>query len=271
MDKKEMLETFDILRIEYIKLLNDKDVLIHWGKPQLEALFNTRIGVYQIELLNVQIRVQALKRKLEMIRSAIARDVPFNINDIENLIEEELAQAMHELITKTDQLAFGEDLLQNLASPTRSADLRSLYRQMAKQLHPDVVADSDNIELKELWNRVQKAYKEGDVETLRALQIAYSDVLEKSQDSIDDLTESELSLKIESLKEGIKLLNKSIDKIRQEFPFNMEEKIKDEAWVDDEKSKLQSEIKEYRAFEGELILEYQIIIINYGDTTFNKQ
>lgn len=29
--KEELLSSFDILRTEYIKLLNDKDVLLNWG------------------------------------------------------------------------------------------------------------------------------------------------------------------------------------------------------------------------------------------------
>jgi len=34
MVKEELLSRFDILRTECIKLLNDKDVLHNWGKPQ---------------------------------------------------------------------------------------------------------------------------------------------------------------------------------------------------------------------------------------------
>ena len=76
MIKEELLSRFDILRTEYIKLLNDKDVLVQWGKPQLEALYSTRIGVYQVQRLQIQLHIQALKRKLEMVRSAIAGKLP---------------------------------------------------------------------------------------------------------------------------------------------------------------------------------------------------
>ena len=40
--KEELLEQYDLLKTEYIKLLNDKDVLLNWGKPQLEALYATK-------------------------------------------------------------------------------------------------------------------------------------------------------------------------------------------------------------------------------------
>ena len=60
----KLKEQLDLLKTEYIKLLNDKDVLINWGKPQLEALYNTRIGVHKIQILQMTLQVKALKRKL---------------------------------------------------------------------------------------------------------------------------------------------------------------------------------------------------------------
>lgn len=62
-----MEQQTDLLKEEYIKLLNDKDVLLHWGKPQLEALYSTRIGIFQVERLQIQLRIRALKRKIEMV------------------------------------------------------------------------------------------------------------------------------------------------------------------------------------------------------------
>ena len=63
MEKEKALEQHDILKVEYIKLLNDKDILVSWGKPQLEALYATRIGIHKINLLQIQLRIKALKRK----------------------------------------------------------------------------------------------------------------------------------------------------------------------------------------------------------------
>ena len=52
-------DQLDLLKTEYIKLLNDKDVLINWGKPQLEALYNTRIGVHKIQILQLTLQVKS--------------------------------------------------------------------------------------------------------------------------------------------------------------------------------------------------------------------
>ena len=93
MTKEELLQRFDILSTEYIKILNDKDVLLNWGKPQLEALYVTMIGKYQIEQLQLELRIKALKRKIEMIRSAVAKNEIVDIAAITEKVDAELADA----------------------------------------------------------------------------------------------------------------------------------------------------------------------------------
>ena len=83
LSKQQLLEQYDLLRTEYIKLLNDKDVLLQWGKPQLEALYNIRIGYLQIEKLQLQLRIKALKRKTELVRAAINQNKKIEITEIE--------------------------------------------------------------------------------------------------------------------------------------------------------------------------------------------
>jgi hypothetical protein len=138
MTKEELLSQFDILRTEYIKLINDKDVLLNWGKPQLEALYNTKVGVHQVQLLQLQLRVQSLKRKVELVRSTITRNLPLDVNAIELLVAAELANAELQLMQQVAQIELSKNLLSHLESPTRSAELRKVFKQLAKQLHPDV-------------------------------------------------------------------------------------------------------------------------------------
>lgn len=70
---EELLTQLDLLKEEYIKLLNDQDVLINWGKPQLEALYSTRIGTWQVQRLQTQLRIKALKLKLEKYVAALIK------------------------------------------------------------------------------------------------------------------------------------------------------------------------------------------------------
>lgn len=265
MIKDELLSQFDILRIEYIKLLNDKDVLLGWGKPQLEALYATKIGAHQLSRLQLQLHIQALKRKLEIVRSAIARNLPVDLNAIELMVAAELAKAEMEIMQQVVAIEKGKQLLTHLESPERSAELRKIFKDLAKRLHPDVnpglTAEHIN-----LWHLAKGAYETGDVEKLKALKVVYEKELMNAEDLLANLPEKELELRIQVLTEGIRLLNCEITGIKKDFPFDMEDKIKDDEWVQEEVAKIETEIKELRVFEGELILEYESLINGYGGT-----
>lgn len=265
MNKEELLGQFDILRTEYIKLINDKDVLLNWGKPQLEALYNTRIGIYQLQLLQLQLRVQSLKRKVELVRSAIARNVPIDVDAIELLVATELANAELQIMQQTLNIENSKTLLQHLESPNRSADLRRIFKQLAKQLHPDVNADL-SMDQQQLWHIVKEAYENGDVEKLKAIQVAYEKELMQGEATLELLSEEAIALKNETLKEGIKLLFAEIETIKNDFPFTIEQQIKDDYWVNEQVEIHTVQIKELRTYEGELILEYEALINNYGGT-----
>lgn len=265
MVKEELLSRFDILRTEYIKLLNDKDVLLKWGKPQLEALYSTRIGVYQVQRLQIQLHIQALKRKLEMVRSAIARNLPVDANAIELIVAAELANEENNIMQQVFQIEKGKELLSNLHTPERSAELRKIFKQLARQLHPDVNPALTEEQL-HLWHIAKEAYEHGDVEKLKALQVVYEKELLKADDLLERLGEKDLLLRMEVLSEGIKLLIHEIEEIQSSFPFDMEEQIKDEEWGKAEVAKIEKDIKELRAYEGDLILEYESLINGYGGT-----
>lgn len=265
MVKEELLSRFDILRIEYINLINDKDVLIKWGKPQLEALYSVKIGVFQVERLKIQLHIKALKRKLEMVRSAAARNLPIDINAIELIVAEELAEAECKIMLEATQIENSKFLLSNLHTPQKSAELRKIFKQLAKQLHPDVNPALSEVQ-KNLWHIVKNAYEHGDADQLKALQIVYEKELLNAENLLSQLTDEDISLRMEVLSEGIKLLMKEIESIRSSFPFSMEAQIKDEIWVKSEVEKIEKDVKQLRAYEGDLILEYESLINNYGGT-----
>lgn len=257
---KEQLQTnFNLLKEEYIKLLNDKDVLLEWGKPQLEALYVTRIGYLQVERLQQQLRIKALKRKIEMVQAAINRNIPVDINAIEIQVAAELAEAEYKIMQETAKIENAKNLLSHLESPQRSSELRSLYRQYAKQLHPDVNPDLTD-EQKQIWLMVKEAYENGDLEKLKALGLIYEQQLSAAGKAQQELTEEQLTLKIETLKEGCKVLAEQIKKIKSEFPFTIEAQIKDEEWVAAEQEKIKKELEALQQYETELTLEYRELI-----------
>jgi len=257
--KEHLHEQFDLLKIVYIKLLNDKEVLLEWGKPQLEALYNTRIGYLQIEKLQLQLRIKALKRKIELVHAAINLEEPIYINEIEMQVAAELAEAELRIMHEVAKFENSKELLSHLGTAEDSAELRKIYRLLAKQLHPDV-NDSLTGEQKNIWHLVNDAYDTCDLEMLRAIQVVYEKELTTVGNKIAALTGEEITLKIEVLKESIKVMNEQLLKIRTEFPFTIEEQLHDEEWVTGQQDELKKGLHKLHEYESELTLQYQQII-----------
>jgi len=258
---EDLLTKLKLLKEEYISLLNDQDVLINWGKPQLEALYSTRIGVWQVKRLQTQLRIKALKLKLEKVRSCINQNKPVDVTAIEMEVAASLAEAEARIMLESGKIEKASELLSHLDTPERSGDLRKLYRELAKQLHPDVNNDLTQEQV-QLWHLVKEAYENGDLEKLKAMRVVYEKELSATTEAETSLTPEELSLRIEVLKEGIKVLQEKILHIKSQFPFTVKHQITDDEWVEEETAKLQEELKQLDAYEQELTLEYEHLISN---------
>lgn len=261
--KEELLSRFDILRTEYIKVLNDKDVLLNWGKPQLEALYTIRVGLHQVEQLQLELRIKALKRKIEMVRSIIVRNLPLDVAAVEAVVAAELMEAEIQVMKQVQQVEASKQLLSNLDTPERSTELRKIFKQLAKQLHPDVNPELTD-EQREIWHKVKEAYENGNLEKIKALQVIYEKDISGTEKLLGQLTTEQLELRNEVLAEGIQQLEKDILQIRSEFPFDIEQDIKDDTWVAEKQQAIATVIAELRRLEGELVLEYEALIKGYG-------
>ncbi len=252
-------EQLEVLKIGYVALLNDKDVLLNWGKPQLEALYNTRVGIHKIELLKLQLSIKALKRKLELVRSAINTNQKIDFAEIELTIAIELANVQEQIMIESNKVLVGKKLLANLDSPQRSSDLRNIFRSLAKELHPDVNPNLTK-EQQDIWQMVLDAYNFGDIDKLKAISLVYEKEIRGTE---KEYTEAEISLVIESIKEGCKVLQNEIDEIKGTFPFTIENEIKDEEWVKNENDKTNKDLLSLKEYEFELESEYKMLIELY--------
>lgn len=259
-----MLQQYELLSGEYIRLLNDKDILLTWGKPQLEALYATKIGTWQVQRLRMQLNIKALKRKIELVYSAINRNEAFNWTNIELQVAAELANAELKIMQQVSGIEKAKSMLTHLNTPERSAALRKVFRQLAKQLHPDVNPDL-SAEQREIWHKIKDAYALGDLERLKALEVVYEKEIRKLQDENAVLSEEQLTLRMETLKEGIKILDDEIVQLKKQFPFNISEQLKNDDWVALQVKEITEDLKKMELYETELQQQYAAIIGLYGN------
>ena len=245
-NRNELLQEIAILKAGYVAILNELDVMKNWGKAQLEALYATRIGRYKIELMELELELKAVKKKIQLCHQYINKDIVPDFEDIEKQVNSLLEKAIDEITIAQYKVLQGESLLSNLASPERSAQLRDLFRNIAKNLHPDVNPNQTATQA-ELWHIFKDAYKNGDLERLQALQLVYADALNDANNEIQEWTLETLELHKATLAQGIKELENQKNKLNADFPFTIADLIRDDDWVAEQQSLIKQDVEKIQA------------------------
>lgn len=262
MDKAELLESLKKLKAGYISILNDLEVMKNWGKVQLSALYATKIGKYEVELLELKIVIKTLKKKIQWAHQEINSGKYPNFEAIENRASDLMKEAYQEINEAKSRVAFGKAVLSNLGSPEESMELRKIFRNIAKTLHPDINPNLTEEQM-ELWHKFHSAYKNGDLDQLKALEIVYEEQLKDAVTSRKELEVEEILLQTAMLKQGILELESQKKELENDFPFNIEDKIRDEDWVAEKQESLSKEIAELKEYLKLKEADYQLIKETY--------
>jgi hypothetical protein len=105
---KEMLELHDDLKEELTKLYADKEDLLNTVKLNLELDYQLKLGKRQYELMMVRIEALRLKRKAELLQSAINRQVKCSIDVVEAQLDFEFEKWNREAKEFYKDLKFAE-------------------------------------------------------------------------------------------------------------------------------------------------------------------
>ena len=174
--------------------------------PQIRADYALKIGCWEQALLEAELAARRAKRRLALAQAQANQGDAPQMEAIEAQLETELA----EWTAKAEQARIAyEHALTRLTSmaPMKKADadeLKRLYRRLAKRLHPDVhVGDSD--ECSALFLLAQAAYRNGDVEALRSLEVAtrHLDALEEDLQHVTDADALAQELELARIEEGV--------------------------------------------------------------------
>ena len=263
MTKQELIESLKKLKAGYISILNDLEVMKNWGKVQLEALYATKIGKYEVELLELKILIKTLKKKIQWAHQEInSRKYP-DFVEIENRASELMKEAYQEINEAKSKVNFGKAVLSNLGSPEDSMELRKIFRNIAKSLHPDINPNLTE-EQQELWHLFHSAYKSGDLDKIKALEIVFEEQLKDFETSQKELSEEDILMQTAMLKQGILELESQKKDLENDFPFTIEDKIRDEDWVAEKQESLTKEIEELKEYLKLKEADYQLIKETYG-------
>jgi DNA repair exonuclease SbcCD ATPase subunit len=236
---QKLADDVALLREELTSLLTEADHLVQTVKPNLLALYQTKIGAWELRLLQAQCENARLKRKTELAQASLNQGRLPDWTAIEGQLELEFLQWQVKINEAAQRIKTAENRLKNLLAPADSHALKKLYYALVKKLHPDLnPALTDD--QRRLWLRVQEAYEAGDLDELRALAL----LAEKYPDSQPLAPMETLQQQRKTLEKQIATMLERIEHIESQPPFTLEAQLEDDAWVDARRAEIDAQIKE---------------------------
>jgi hypothetical protein len=252
----------EALRAQLASLLAQQATLLEHTVPQLEALYLKCLGQLEFTLFEAEVANACLRRRLELLRAILNRGealTPARRLDIEGQIRTEQFEWEEQL--RADERKI-EEALRRLSAPTLPPEdaqaLKSLYRRLVRQLHPDVTGGETG-NYRRYWNEVQEAYRNGDLDYLEVL----AEAIERTD--VPAGTSSAPAL-IEAAEEEVRRLENLVQNqierlaaLRSRPPLCYEPQLRDPEWVAGKKQELADAIRQEEALHRTLLDELRLI------------
>ncbi len=252
-EAEKLMAEIKNLKEKLLALIEERDELIYHICPMIEAKYAELIGSLELEALNLENNVREIKRKIEIVRAERSKGNSISTEQVEAMVEDELKSYIVALKMAQQQ---NEEAKKRLAgdflSENETKELKEIYRNIAKQLHPDL---NENLtdEQRELFFKAAEAYKSGDIMLMRMLDAATKSI---DVDAADESTMEKLKNQRERLKLNVQTVAALIDDIKSDFPCNMRETINNRDRVNEIRKKLQRATEDYKAVYKEYEDEY---------------
>ena len=230
-----------LLRDELAALLTEREHLVNTVAPNILAEYAASIGAKEYEALSLDVEVRKLKATIEKIQAIENQGKKPNLEQIEAAVEDELKEWQKKIDAMVDQIEESRNRLNNQMTSEDSAELQKLYRALVKKLHPDLnphLTDKHKL----LWEKVQQAYSNGDLQEMRALSLMGDDVPEaiKASNHLDVLNK-----RLSQLKTQADALIAQIADIKSNPPITLAEKLDDSDWVAERIAECEKRIKAF--------------------------
>lgn len=144
--------------------LEKRDNLLYIEEPDLKEEYLQKIGMYEEQVLKLELEVSLQEKKKLMIQAAINRREPVDLEAIEKQLDEERASQLNRL-NETYKAGARQNETLNVEE---KEELQSLYKEIVREFHPQVRSDMTETE-KYLYQKALDAYKRQNLEELRLI------------------------------------------------------------------------------------------------------
>lgn len=237
-EQRALLEENALLREEWVRLLTEERNLLHIVQPNLLALYQQKIGAWELRGLQAQLAEMRARRRLEMAQAALNHGQQPVLAEIDNHLELELLGWQQKLKEAADALQAAGQRLESLLSEADWRQLKKLYHALAKKLHPDVNPGLD-AEQRRLWLRVQAAYEAGALDEMKALALLAE---EPAPATAESTALDSLRADGRTLRGQIAAVLQRIERCQAQPPFTLAAQLADEAWLAQRREEIEARI-----------------------------
>ena len=212
------------LQVELSMAILERDNLMFHQCRNIEAQYLLKFGELEYQVYELECRMRRTKRKLEMVIAKRNRQEKIIIAEIEEQLDAEFEaykKNLNEMLGQMNQaLKWREG---EILSDEEAREIKKLYRQIVKALHPDIQSDNSDEE-NELFLRAVIAYENADLEALRIIAgLVGAGAHPEEYSSLEKLEE-----RIGNLKKRLADIQQSIERVKETYPYILGEFLDDE-------------------------------------------
>lgn len=247
------INSINELKESIADLLEEKDYLTYYTCRNIEVDYMLKVGFLESKLLELEVKIEKAKKRIKLIESYINEDKPINNEEIENKLSENFSEIESELnemkkmvnfafeYCNTDKYEISEDDIK---------EIRDVYRDVLRKLHPDINPNITPDERRILFQATQY-YEERNLKFLRSLKSLC--IREKTLEETVEIDELEKLQERKKRYEKIRRnIVRSITCMKNIFPYNQIEFLKDENEVRKKKDEINQEIESFNKIYAEL-------------------
>lgn len=219
------------LALELANLAFQHDELVHAVIPGLELEFLDKVGAGRLRLLEAQVENMRLARRIEALQACKNRGETPDLEAIDRALALELEAWTEKVRLQRHELEQARKAMGLPVEPGTEHEIRSLYRELVKLLHPDL--NTVTPERSRLWLQVQEAYERADVEGLRILVELARNL--GGAAPWEPMTSLEaLKAQRERLEGQVRALAARLQELKARFPCDHEKLLADPEWVEEQ-------------------------------------
>lgn len=193
---------------------------------RFEREYSARVGRYYIELDKVELLTKEQRLRLGLLKEGVSPGSLEMEKRIASCFRSERGRlADYEREIDSEEDAFTQSKTEAI-SPEQMKQLRGLYLRLAKTYHPDKAnCDDEQDERKQMMMLINRAYEDGDIQTLKRINIKVEPDVESTTETTQQ-RRNRLTQEINRLMRVLGELRLEINKIKSSKSFQFKQEVK---------------------------------------------